>query len=296
MFKVYRGQIAPALIDSILNEHERFKRSTCSFFRAQGATRFERPILNQHGNQLNSIHNPHLLGFNLSFSSLIENAIVSENISRCLSDFTGSDKHVWYQSMFFDNSTGTKLHQDCWYLDTIPNGKLVGVWIALENITHSAGPFCIYSNTDTERFDPNDFDLENLEHDIKFKDRYPSARRYEFTAQKGDILLWDSFSLHGALMPTDSTRTRKSITAHFYPQGSKIQDAPVKRLFSIYDHDTPKATANASIFKATTIHPLVYQSICSALYFIEKLKPLKYLVMRERDDVQLSLIRRIERE
>jgi phytanoyl-CoA hydroxylase len=285
MFKVYKRQIPDNLINSLLVAHEDFKRSAISIFRAQGSTSFERPFLDQFGNQKNSIHNPHLLGLNYSFSSRIEQIILHENISKCLTDFTGSDKHVWYQSMFFDKSTGTKLHQDTWYLDTNPNGKLVGVWIALEDIEETAGPFCIYSNSDTSKLSPLDFDFENLDSDANFKSTFPNATRYDFTARAGDILIWDSLSIHGALLPDNETKTRKSITAHFYPLGLRIQDPPVKRLLSIYDHQNLQKTVNSSIVKSTTINPISYQLSCICLYILEKLL-LKRLVMRERSEIK----------
>ena len=285
MFKVYKKQIPDSLINSLLVAHKDFKRSAVSIFRAQGTTSFERPLLDQFGNQRNSIHNPHLLGLNYLFSSLIEQIILHENISKCLTDFTGSDKHVWYQSMFFDKSTGTKLHQDTWYLDTNPNGKLVGVWIALEDIEETAGPFCIYSNSDTSKLDPLDFDFENLDSDFNFKSAFPDAVRYDFTARAGDILIWDSLSIHGALLPDNEAKTRKSITAHFYPLGLGIQDPPVKRFLSIYDHKNLRNTINSSIAKSTTINPISYQLLCVYLYVLEKLQ-LKRLVLRERSEIK----------
>lgn len=293
MFKVYSEQIPPDLIDSLLKCHEEFKTSPIAFFRAQGTTHFEKPALNEYGNQINSIHNPHLLGFNKKFSSLIESIITHPNISNCLSDFTGSKSHVWYQSMFFDKSTGTKLHQDTWYLDTIPNGKLVGVWIALENIEYSAGPFCLYTNTDAKKVTPDDFDFDNIEEDAAFKDQYPQAKRYDFTARKGDILIWDSLTIHGALLPKDDSMTRKSITAHFYPRGVPVQSPPIDRFISIYNHSQPRRSDNVYILKATTMKPLVYQSICLGLYMIEKTKALKSLIMRERSD-KVADIRRLQ--
>jgi phytanoyl-CoA hydroxylase len=293
MFKVYPNQIPHELIEKVLIAHERFKRSPSSFFRAQGKPIFERPILNEYGNQVNSIHNPHLLGFSRSFSSNIEKIIIHENISKCLIDFTGSVRHTWFQSMFFDNSTGTKLHQDTWYLDTEPNGKLVGVWIALEDIDHSAGPFCIYSNTDRKKVNIDEFNFDELEKDNKFKSTFPNAIRFDFTAKKGDILIWDSFSIHGALMPEDGTKTRKSITAHFYPSHLKPQAPPVARFLSIYDHQNPIKTSNPSIAKATTLNPVAFQMICASVFTLQKFKSLKKIVMNERSD-KASDIRRIE--
>ncbi len=292
MFKVYQNQIPYTLIESLLNQHKSFKKNPFSIFRAQGTTHFERPIINEYGNQANSIHNPHLLGFNKSFSSQIEKIITHTNISKCLKEFTGSNEHVWYQSMFFDKSTGTKLHQDTWYLDTIPNGRLVGVWIALEDIEYSSGPFCIYTNSDVKKHNSEDFDFDNIDNDKNFIKLYPNAKRFDFTAKKGDILIWDSFTIHGALLPKDNSMTRKSLTAHFYPTGVSIQAAPIKRFFSIYNHKQPSLTSNTHIKKATTINPLIYQSICYVLFVLEKVQGLKKILMRERND-SVSNIRRL---
>jgi ectoine hydroxylase-related dioxygenase (phytanoyl-CoA dioxygenase family) len=187
--------------------------------------------------------------------------------------------------MFFDKSTGTKLHQDTWYLDTDPNGKLVGVWIALEDIEETAGSFCIYSNSDSSKLDPLDFDFDNLDSDFNFKSALPNAVRYDFTARAGDILIWDSLSIHGALLPDNEAKTRKSITAHFYPLGLGIQDPPVKRFLSIYDHKNLRNTINSSIAKSTTINPISYQLLCVYLYVLEKLQ-LKRLVLRERSEIK----------
>ena len=292
MFKVYQNQIPKKIIDELLVCHKNFKKSSLAFFRAQGTTHFEKPIINEYGNQVNSIHNPHLLGFNRSFSLLIESIVTHPNISNCLTDFTGSEKHIWYQSMLFDKSTGTKLHQDSWYLDTIPNGKLVGVWIALEDIEYSAGPFCLYTNSDTKKVTPEDYDFDNIEDDIAFKNEYPTSKRFDFTARKGDILIWDSLTIHGALLPKDDSMTRKSITAHFYPTGAAVQAPPIERFFSIYNHTKPQKSRNINILKATTINPFLFQSICFGLYMLEKVRVLKSLLMRERSD-SISNIRRL---
>jgi len=293
MFKVYKKQIPIGLIDELLAEHQEFKRKKFNIFRAQGTTSFERPILNQYNNQINSIQNPHLLGFNKKFSKLIESIITHENISRSLSDFTGSQKHIWYQSMFFDNSTGTSLHQDTWYLDTNPNGKLCGVWIALEDIELESGPFCIYTNSDKEKIEHNEFNFLQLERDSSFIKKYPEAKRFDFIARKGDILIWDSFSIHGALTPADEKRTRKSITAHFYPEHLSPQVPPIKRYYSVYDHLKPITTSNIKILKATTINPFFYQAICTLMYSIKGLKKISQYIMPDpRSDT--SEIRRLK--
>ena len=48
MYKIYRNQIPSSLIDSTLKAHEALKSSPYAYFRAQGTTKFEKPILNKH--------------------------------------------------------------------------------------------------------------------------------------------------------------------------------------------------------------------------------------------------------
>lgn len=266
-FKVYKGQIPDELISKVLYEHEKFKVGKLSYFRAQGETAFEKPLIDKHGNQVNSIHNPHLLGISSAYSESISDIIFHENICKCLKDFYGekhNKKFVHYQSMHFDKSTATKLHQDTWYLDT-HSRSLVGVWIALEDISKDCGPFCLYINSSEKIHDVDEFNFENIESDTNFTKRSPSPKRYDFHAKKGDILIWNSKVIHGALRPLQPDSTRKSLTSHYYPQGEKVNDQPIKRFISIYDHEHPRRTRNKNILQATTINPIIYQSMCIAL-------------------------------
>ena len=86
--------------------------------------------------------------------------------------------------------------------------------------------------------------------------------------------------------------TRKSITAHFYPTGVAVQSAPVKRLFSIYNHKKPCKTLNSNIYKATIIKSILYQSICFGFFMLEKTQRLKKLFINEGDS-KISNIRRL---
>jgi hypothetical protein len=193
--------------------------------------------------------------------------------------------------MLFDKSTGTKLHQDTWYLDTEPPGNLVGIWFALEDIERDAGPFCLYSNSPRRKIEVNDFDFDDMENDARFKTQYPSASRYDFLPKKGDILIWNSFVIHGAHKPVAPSKTRKSLTAHFYPAAMRVQDAPIKRFFSIYDHDKPKPTANPDIGTATVINPLVYSCLCMGLKHMGQIADL--FTKDRTTDTKVTEIRRI---
>ena len=268
MFKVYPKLFSHQQMDAVVNRHDVFKKSPTSAFRPQGTTGFERPILDDQENQINSIQNPHLLGLSREFSSSIKDILYSDSLYECMSDFTGEKEFTHYQSMFFDKSTGTGLHQDTWYLDTMPAGKLFGIWIALEDIEDSCGPFYLYLKGPSCPILPTDYDFSAIETDEKFVQDYPDASVFKFYPKKGDVLIWDSFNLHGAFPPIDDTETRKSVTAHFYPSGTEVQEPPIKRRFSIYNHKVPINTSHPKLKSAGVINPFLYNILCWVLFLL----------------------------
>lgn len=264
-YVVLRQVIPGAWIDNLLERLERVKHSRRFRFRAQGTNSFEGPLLDERGNLRNSIQNPHLLGAVPAFRQAVERIIFSEPIHRALCAEAGEGTFVNWQTMLFDRSVGTKVHQDSWYLDTQPPGGVVGAWIALEDISRDCGPFKVYERTQGRRVEPTDYNFDALEEDEAFQRDFPGARCQRLLLNKGDVILWNSFLFHGADLPSSDTRTRKSLTAHFYKQGCAVQDQPIQRAFSIYDHGHPQRTAVPGLLKAATIDPLLYSALSIGL-------------------------------
>jgi phytanoyl-CoA hydroxylase len=264
-YVVLRQVIPTNWIDTLLSRLERVKRSRRFRFRAQGTNSFEGPKLDDHGNLRNSIQNPHLLGALPAFREAVETIIFSQPIHQALCAQLGEGTYVNWQTMLFDRSVGTKVHQDSWYLDTVPQGGVVGAWIALEDISRDCGPFKIYERTHGQRVEPTAYNFDALEQDGSFQRDFPGSRCQRLLLNKGDVILWNSFLFHGADLPTSDGRTRKSLTAHFYKHGAAVQDQPIRRAFSIYDHDHPKSTAVPGLLKAATIDPLLYSALSIGL-------------------------------
>ena len=264
-YVVLREVIPSGLIDALLAKLEDVKHSRRFRFRAQGTNSFEGPNLDALGNLRNSIQNPHLLGAVPGFRQAVEAIVFSRPIHQALCSQMGEGCFVNWQTMLFDRSVGTKVHQDSWYLDTVPQGGVVGVWIALENITQDCGPFKVYEHTQERRVESTDYNFDALEEDHAFRRDYPEARCQRLLLNKGDVILWNSFLFHGADLPISQKRTRKSLTAHFYRHGSAVQDQPIQRLFTIYDHAHPKPTAVTGLLKAATIDPMVYSVLSIGL-------------------------------
>src|SRR5262249_1771392 len=170
-------------------------------------------------------------------------------------------------------------------------GLFVGVCVANEEIKKEAGTFYLYSKAANKRVEIDDFDFDDLEHDPSFAEKFPNFERFDFLPQKGDILIWKSFTIHGAHKPSDQAKTRKSLTAHFYPSTCKVQEPPTRRILSIYEHGKPKPTDNPKLAKAATMNPIVYSSMCLALNKLGRLS--NFLSRDNKMDDKTSQIRRI---
>jgi phytanoyl-CoA hydroxylase len=126
------------------------------------------------------------------------------------------------QNMFFDRSTGTIEHQDHYYLDSNPPGKMVAAWYALENIHEDAGCFFVLPGSHKGKIIERDSALNFSDHKTfveKIKDLINKGE-YEylsFPLSKGDVLFWHPYTIHGAYNNQNPLFSRKSFTAHYYP-------------------------------------------------------------------------------
>ena len=109
---------------------------------------------------------------------------------------------------------------------------MVGVWVALENISNDSGPLlvCPYSHKLPYIF-PEDI---NLEHGSK-KEPYKFYSEYEdyienllkernleikkVTLSKGEILVWHSNLIHGGSSVSNINATRLSQVTHYFTKG-----------------------------------------------------------------------------
>ena len=178
------------------------------------------PILNLQS--LNSKHFPRL---RVNFEKIIASNLI-------LADFVKSmigDKPTIVQSMFFEGNSATWEHQDSYYLDDEETGKMVAGWIALEDIKANAGRFFVCPKSHLH--DYASMDLENIitkNHTAYIKNIVKIVKENNFSVKapkldKGDILLWNSLTIHGSLDSQSETNSRSSITFHVIRSSSKFQ-------------------------------------------------------------------------
>jgi phytanoyl-CoA hydroxylase len=213
-------------INTFLNFYEKIKRSNLFVFSSQDTHLAVRPRLTPEGFIENSMFNPASLKLWRTFSQSVEDCLVDEHVIEALSMLSGVTNHVMMQNMFFDKSTGTIEHQDHYYLDSDPPGKMIAAWYALEDIHEDAGCFFVLPGSHKGKVLERDNASDFSDHDtfIKTIKDLINEGKYEyrsFPLSKGDVLFWHPYTIHGAHNNRDPRFSRKSLTAHYYPGNLK---------------------------------------------------------------------------
>jgi len=180
------------------------------------------------------------------------NALGSKIIQKTIRTLLDADP-VLIQSVFYHSSMGTSPHEDGHYFDSI-DGRMVGCWIALEDIDEKAGRFCVYPRTH------NLCNIENVENETyelyknyqknslevirsyknlnktpslsDFVERIKTIRKilrqlkiepYSPALKKGDAIIFSSKLIHSSWDPDQDTElSRTSLIGHFIPDGIPI--------------------------------------------------------------------------
>lgn len=184
------------------------------------------------------------------------------------------------QSMYFEGNSATWEHQDSYYLDSEKLGAMVAGWIAIEDIAAEAGRFFICPKS-------HKIELIKQQKDNNIADNHEAyiqqvvgrirSLNLEIRApylQKGDILFWHAFTIHGSLDSQHEHHSRSSITCHAIPNShrflqlhTRVFDLPTDtvqgvRMFRPKDLSKLK---NRMIFTAETCFPKAFYSIKKAV-------------------------------
>lgn len=183
------------------------------------------------GGVKNCFLNPHTYkhGTNRKLSRLILSVLASPGIANALTAISGHSRFSLYQSMLFDHTT-TRPHQDWIYLDSRPNGHLIAAWVALEDI-HLDGirfyvypgsqhfrPASSYNHESPDWREQYNYFLSEIDEELARGQR----EMYAPSLLKGDIFFWGSRIIHGSVEGSNPERRRRSIAAHFVPEGFKF--------------------------------------------------------------------------
>jgi phytanoyl-CoA hydroxylase len=218
-YVVVRQLVSVAAIDELLGAYVRDIVASKQRFYRQNTDCYESNRLSASGFVEQSFLDIHGYRRYPAFRSAALAIFFSDTLHEALTRITGSAAHHLMQSMLFDANTATPPHQDWWYLDSVPNGRLIAAWVALEDLHEDAGRFFVIPGShrvvlhDAEKTMPHSEWLARVR-------RYFDDHRAQVVApalRKGDVLFWNSRTIHGSLETVDPRHSRKSLTAHFLP-------------------------------------------------------------------------------
>jgi phytanoyl-CoA hydroxylase len=207
-------RLLDALRTDIFPSREKFYR--------QNTARYEENHFTKHGYLANALLDLHDYRRHRAFSQRALELFFCEPLLVEVELLTGEPRMQLMQTMLMDANPKTPPHQDWWYPDTVPNGNMIAAWIALEDIDERAGRFYVMRDSQTVNLHR---DLDTLTHRawLNRMASWESEHEDQLVApalRKGDVLFWNSSTIHGSLPTQDARFSRKSATAHYIPEGA----------------------------------------------------------------------------
>jgi phytanoyl-CoA hydroxylase len=196
------------------------------FFERHASGKYERHVLTESGFMKYPIMNLQDLpenkyaGFRRSGLDLLTQA----GIQRAIGVLFGEPGRVVH-TMYFDGNQTTWAHRDGHYIDSQQSGKMIGVWVAAEDIHPAAGRFFIVPRSHRMPVPGEEGDPNSTAYKARMADFVCNGPLHCVAPvlQCGDVLLWSALTIHGSLPTTDMAFSRRSFTAHYVPRSHQFQ-------------------------------------------------------------------------
>lgn len=133
---------------------------------------------------------------------------------------------VPFQTLNFVRGSEQALHADDVHFDSVPSGRMCGVWVALEDVGEGQGPLMVVPGSHRwpelrpdavlSRLRPFRYDDYERLVASQVGDRAP----VRITALAGDVVIWDGRLVHGGAPVDTAGATRWSQVTHFVMRGA----------------------------------------------------------------------------
>lgn len=170
--------------------------------------------------------------FAIKHSSLLRNLAKTPRLKAILKLLLQKEA-VLFQSINFLRGSEQKTHSDSIHMSSYPEGNLIAVWIALEDIDESNGTIHYYEgshhlpyyynkdyNNQGNRWRIGDKPYDDYEDFIAKKIKELNLTKTIFRAKKGDVFIWHANLLHGGEPHINQQKTRKSMVFHYFGEGA----------------------------------------------------------------------------
>lgn len=229
-YAIVRGLFGPAQCDGLRALWDREVKPHGGFMYRQATAKVERHSKNALGWVMNPILNPQSVdphrfpGFRAYATSEI---LAAAPLNAAFAGLLQAAPKI-VQSIYFEGNSATWEHQDSYYLDSETVGEMAGAWIALEDIAPRAGRFFICPKSHKIGLDTHAVHNSIAEnHERYILSVVQHIRKTGLTIRapkldKGDVLFWNAWTIHGSLDTQDATKSRSSMTCHAIPRGKRL--------------------------------------------------------------------------
>jgi ectoine hydroxylase len=170
--------------------------------------------------------------FNAYHQSYALRKVIKDKQVLSLLSFILGRKAVPFQTISFLKSSEQAPHSDAIHMSTFPQGYLIAIWIALEDIGPEQGALSYYPGSHRLPYITND-DYENksnywlLDGDAnkKYEEKVQQViaasglPKQIFYAKKGDMFVWHGNLIHAGEAMQNPALSRKSFVAHYFAEG-----------------------------------------------------------------------------
>lgn len=169
--------------------------------------------------------------FACRYSKILNDLGNDPGLKQLLSALFGKSP-VLFQSINFFSGSEQHTHSDSIHMTTYPEGGLLGVWFALEDITAENGPLHYYPgshklsyymngdyNNEGNKWLIGDKSYSEYEKMIEEKIKQYQIKKQVFLAEKGDVFIWHANLFHGGERHLNKEMTRKSMVLHYFREG-----------------------------------------------------------------------------
>jgi phytanoyl-CoA hydroxylase len=271
-YVVVSGLVASSDCDRLRLLWAREIKPSSGFIYRQATAKAERHVFNEQGWVMNPILNlqsVHPRRYPEFRAHAVDRILTAPGLVETFDLLLGERPKI-VQSMYFEGNSATWEHQDSYYLDSEHIGRMSAAWIAMEDIAATAGRFFICPQShriDLGRQSYATNIADNHEVYIRSVVQEIMERGLSIHAPylcKGDVLFWNSWTIHGSLDSQDPAHSRASVTCHaiaeshrFLQLQTRIMRLDLHRVNGVQVH-CPKDLArlkNRIVFHLETHYP-----------------------------------------
>ena len=272
-YVIFQNCVSENVCDDIRNIWDNSVKKYKGTIYRQATAKAEKNVLNENNWIMNPVLNlqsldPRLFG---NLRNMVEKKVFS-NVVICeaLKEILGERPKI-VQSMYFEGNSATWEHQDSYYLDSEKIGEMTAGWLALEEIKADAGRFFICPESHKIILGKQNIKNNIADHHDKYIAEIVSImkeRNMKINAPymaKGDILFWNSRTMHGSIDSQNTNFSRSSITMHAIAESHKFLQLHSRKM------DLPTDDLNHSlVFRPKDQSKLINRLILKAeTYFPE---------------------------